>query len=113
MAEITDVQVVRWANERTRTLANKLEAAYYALEAHVADYAAEGIAAKVVAAGATDIIADGSAVDGRQRITGTSLVNLAAGLTQLKTAWDTTAVPGVGSSVKAILDRIQVDGSPR
>ena len=113
MADITDVQVVRFANERTRVLADKLEALYFELSAYRSDYAGQGISAKITAAGASGTIADGSDVDGRQRITGVSIQNLAAGLTQLQTAWDTTLVAGVGATLKSMLDTVQVNGTPR
>jgi uncharacterized membrane protein YjgN (DUF898 family) len=113
MAEITDPQVVLFANDRTRSAADKMEILYSILLAWQADYVAQGIAAKIVTAGASNIIADGSEIDGRQRITGNSIINLHAALTQLLTAWDTTLVTGVGATVKAVTDGIQVNGTPR
>jgi hypothetical protein len=112
MPDITDPQVVKWANERARTISDKLTATYYALSAYVADYVSGGIAAKIVAAGASGTIADGATTDGRSLITGTSIVNLKAAVDQMKTAFE-TAVTGVGSPVTTIAGGIQVNGSPR
>jgi hypothetical protein len=112
MADIADVQVVHWANERSRTLADKLAAAYAALVAYQADYAAQAIAAKITAAGTTGQVIDGAAQDGRPRITGTTLVNFKAVVDQLKAAFDAT-VSGVGTPATTTINQIQVSGSPR
>lgn len=112
MPNITDVQVVKWANERARTLADQMTALYAHLVAYQADYAAQGIAAKIVAAGASNPVGDGAETDGRPVITGTMLTNFKAAVDQLKTAYD-AAVTGVGSSVAVIQNGIQVNGSPR
>lgn len=112
MADSTDVQLVAWDNERARPLADQLTAARYAITAYKADYAADGINAKAITAGANNI-ADGYATDGRAPITGNSITNMKAALDQLDTALNTTLVSGVGLTVAAILDAIQVNGSPR
>jgi hypothetical protein len=112
MADIRDVQVVKWANERSRTIADKGAALYAALVAYQNEYAAQGIAAKIVSAGASGTVADGSDVDGRPRITGTTLVNFKAVVDQMKTAFDAT-VAGVGSPATTTINQIQVNGSPR
>ena len=112
MSDSTDPQLILWDNARARTLADLLTAANAKLMAYEADYAAQGIAARATTAGASNI-GDGYAVDGRQPITGTSLANLRAALTQLDTAFNTTLVPGVGATVAAILAGIQVNGSSR
>lgn len=112
MADITNAQVVKFANERTRQIADKVTALSYALRAYQADYAAGGISALITAAGASNLIDDGSAADGRTRITGTSLVNFIAGINALVVQFDAT-VAGVGTSITAISNGIQVNGSPR
>jgi hypothetical protein len=66
----------------------------------------------VTAAGATNNIGDGYETNGLAPITGTSLQNLIAGVNQLVTAWNTTLVTGVGTSVQAIVQTIQPSGSP-
>jgi hypothetical protein len=112
MADITNAQAVRWSNERVRPLADKLVAAYYALASYQTDYAAQGIAATVAAAANGDTMLDGSAQDGRTPVTKVSMLNFNAALAQIKTAIDTTAVPGVGGTALATMT-MQVNGSPR
>jgi hypothetical protein len=110
---IVNPQVVRFSNEKVRTIADRFVSAYYALLDTQATYTANGIAALINAEGASGTIEDGSAVDGRSRITGIAVINNNAALTQLKTALDTTLIPGVGTSVMALLNTIQVNGSPK
>lgn len=113
MAEIENPQIVAFANERARTISDAIEQFSAKVDSFLADYAAQGMAAAITAAGASELIDDGSATDGRQRITGTKIVNLKAGLLQLQTAMTVTAVSGVGATPKAIADGIQVNGSLR
>jgi hypothetical protein len=113
MADITDPQVVSFANQRARTIADKIVALQYALTAYQADYAAQGISAKITAAGTTGNVADGAANDGRSIITGTQVINQKAAVDALITAIGTTLVSGVGASALAINNGIQVNGSPR
>ena len=113
MADITDPQIVAWDNQRTRTLADKLTAFIAAAQAYQADYAAYGIAAKILAAGGTNNIADGYATDGRQAITGNQVINFKAAIDQLVTNATTVAVTGVGATPAAVAQAIQVNGTPR
>jgi hypothetical protein len=113
MADITDPQVVKWANERSRVIADGIERLRYAVQAYQADYVAQGIGAKIIAAGVGSVVADGSAIDGRSIITGTSLVNLNAAISKLVTNLTVDLVAGVGVSVAGIADGIQVNGTPR
>jgi hypothetical protein len=113
MPDITDPQVVVWANERARTIADALVAFEAKLGGWQSDYAAQSIASQISAAGASELVADGSDVDGRPRITGNQIINLHAAIAQVRTAISTTLVSGVGSPPKTIADAIQVNGSPR
>jgi hypothetical protein len=113
MADITDPQVILFTNQRARTIADKIVALQYALTAYQADYAAQVIANKIVAAGTTGNIADGATADGRPIITGTSILNQKAAVDALVTAIGATLVSGVGSSALTINNAIQVNGSPR
>jgi hypothetical protein len=79
------------------------------LVAYQNDYAAQGIAAKIVAAGASDTLSDGAQSDGRSLCTGTNLQNLMAAINQLKTSFDTN-VTGVGLPVTTIVNTIKVNG---
>jgi hypothetical protein len=112
MADIIDPQVIKWANDRARSAANQMTNLYAVLVAYQADYAAQGIAAKIVAAGTANNIADGATADGRSIIIGTSLANLKAAIDQLVTSFNTN-VAGVGSPITTIQNAIQVSGSPR
>ena len=112
MEDITDVQIVNWANSRTRPLADRISGLYAALVAYQTDYAAQGVNAKASGAVAGSNIADGYATDGRAPITPTSLINLSAALTQIKTALDAD-VAGVGASAISVINGIQVNGTPR
>jgi hypothetical protein len=113
MADISNPQVVTWANERARTIADQMTALLDRLLAYQADYTAQGIAALIIAAGSANNIGDSAVSDGRQIITGNSVLNLKAAIDQLVTAWNVTAVPGVGATVSAVQNGIQVKGSSR
>ena len=113
MADITTPQVVTFANNRTRVLADKIASLYYALTAYQNDYASQGIAALITAGGTSNFIGDGSDVDGRQRITGTQMANFKAGVDAMVTALGTTNITGVGTPMSTIVNGIQVNGSPR
>ena len=115
MADITNPQIVVFSNERARVMADHLVRFSAEVDAWLTDYAAQGIAAAITgdANGASANIGDGSATDGRQRVTGTEIVNLRAGLLQVQTALTSTLVSGVGTTAKSIADGIQVNGSVR
>jgi hypothetical protein len=112
MANIVDPLVVNWANTRARVLADKIMALSYALTAYQADYASAGMATAVITDGATNLIQDGSAVDGRTPVVGTDLQNLIAGVNQIVTQFATNIV-GVGSPITTIAGKWQVNGTPR
>jgi hypothetical protein len=114
MAEITNAQVVKFANERARTMADEIVYLDRLIAAWLADWTAQGMSAAITAdaAGTTSNITDGSETDGRQRVTGTELVNLRAALLQLQASL-AAVVSGVGASPRSIADGIQVNGSTR
>lgn len=112
MPDITDPQVVKWSNERTRTMADLITRLSYAVSAWQADYAAQIISAQITAAGPSEYVADGADVDGRSRIKGVDIQNFHAGVGALRTALDAVVV-GVGVSVVTMANGIQVNGSPR
>jgi hypothetical protein len=113
VADISDVHVVKWANERSRVIADQMTSLLTKLKAYQADYAAQGIAALITAAGGANLVGDGSDLDGRPRISGNQIVNLKAAVDQLITAWTVTQVAGVGATVEAVENQIQVNGSAR
>jgi len=110
MANSTNAILNNWADSRSRTIADLLTKVRYAVDAYLVDYAAQGIAAAITADGAANNMGQ---QDTRAPITGTQIVNQKAGILQLQTALETTLVPGVGATVAAINDAIQVNGSPR
>lgn len=105
-----NLQLNKWADERSRTLCDELEKMLLVIDSYLTDYAAQGIAALITADGTANLM---GAQDGRIPITGTQIVNLKAGLLQLQVASETTLVAGVGTTVKAIVDSMQVNGSAR
>ena len=111
--EISNPQIVTFANDRARTIADQILRFSAIVDAFISDYAAQGIASAITAAGASQMIADGSEIDGRQRVTGTKIINLRAALGQLQAALTTTLVTGVGATAKSVADGIQVNGSVR
>jgi hypothetical protein len=112
VADITDAQIVAWSNTRSRVLANKMADLYAVAVAYQNDWAAQGLAARITAAGAANNIGDNYQLDGKPIITGTALVNFKAAIDQVKANFD-TLVSGVGSPVTTIVNGIQTDGSPR
>ncbi len=81
MTEITDPQVIRFANETVRPLCDALYKAYYKSKSAIEDYYNGGdIGTKIDTAGAGNLIADGSDSDGRTRITGGDIYNIITAL---------------------------------
>jgi hypothetical protein len=113
MADAATPQLVNWANSRVRTLADKIKDVELSIASYQADYTAQGLAAVITAAGPTNNIADGYTTDGRQPITGNSILSFNACLAQIQTALTTTVVPGVGNPPSPIVSAIQVNGSKR
>ena len=113
MADTTDPQLAKFSNERVRVMADKLTAFLAYAQSFQADYSAYGISALIVAAGNANTIGDGSATDGRQRITGLPVQNFKAAIDQMVTAGTVTAVTGVGATPGAISQAIQVNGSTK
>lgn len=85
MAEITNPQVVNFANEYGRGVCNALSA-LNALSAIVRDtYLARDLPTPIEAGGAGNLITDGSQTDGRTRVTGGDIYNLITLLNDLNT----------------------------
>ena len=82
MPEITNAQVVAFANEKARPIADRLYQAYYKSKSVLLDYNAGDIGTKIDAEGSGNLIADGSTSDGRTRITGGDIYNLITALQQ-------------------------------
>jgi hypothetical protein len=82
MPEINNPQVVLFANERVRTIADSLYSAYFRSKSILEDYASGQIGSLIDSAGASELVADGSDSDGRTRITGGDIYNIITALEQ-------------------------------
>lgn len=71
MADITAPLTVRFSNEKARVFADSLVTTYETARAFSANWEALGIAA--VCPNTADLVADGSEIDGRGRVTGAKL----------------------------------------
>lgn len=74
--EITDAQVIKFANERVRVFADLMAKSRAMAVSIVEDYNAQNIGSKINNAGAGLLISDGSEKDGRPRITGGQIYNM-------------------------------------
>jgi hypothetical protein len=110
MPASSNAQLNAWADNRARVIADAITQFRYKLDAYLTDYTAEGIAALISADGASNYL---GGQDSRVPITGLQILNQKAALLQVQVAMGTTLVSGVGATVNAINDAIQVNGSPR
>jgi hypothetical protein len=67
MPDVTDPEIIRFANEGLRPAMDRLAAAYLQAKALLSSYDASGLVSKIPPT--ADYLADGSDVDGRPRIT--------------------------------------------
>jgi hypothetical protein len=112
MPPIDNPKVVKWSNERARTMADALTALTYRAEAFAADYAAQGIDDCLAGNSSDDLVVDGSEQDGRPAVTRAAIVNSKAAVDAVVTLMD-TVVGATGLTVFQIVNAIQVNGSPR
>lgn len=85
MAEITNAQVVDLANTYLRQIADDLQSLVLNAPLVVATYTQRDAGTTITAAGASNLVADGSASDGRTRVTGGDIFNLITLLNDLVT----------------------------
>lgn len=71
---ITNPQAVSFSNEQIRPLADLMAQVYYASESIVNNWNATGMSSLIT--NTSDVIVDGSAVDGRNQITGINATNI-------------------------------------
>lgn len=77
MAEINNVQLTKFCNERLRTLGDMFAAlAFTKVPAAIAQYNSEDLGTIINNLGSSNLITDGSEVDGRPRCTGGDVFNL-------------------------------------
>lgn len=81
MPEITDPQVVAFANEKIRRGGNLGYSFYQYAKQTIQLYNAGNIGSKIDAAGDSNLITDGSQTDGRTRLTGGDIYNFITLLT--------------------------------
>lgn len=74
--EISNPQVVGFANNRVRPTSDAIYSLYWALKSAHGEYFAQNIGTLINDAGASELIADGSETDGRPRITGGTIYNV-------------------------------------
>lgn len=114
MAEITNPQIVTFSNEAGRVVSDKLAAVLVACQTFQTGWAAKGLAAAINSdpAGPASLISDGSATDGRTRVSGNDLLNLSASINAIVTALNVTVVVGVGTPPSTQFNKFQVHGLP-
>jgi hypothetical protein len=69
-------QVVAFANDRVRPLADSIYRLHAEMKSFETEYFGKGIGGAIDAAGAAELIGDGSAIDGRTPITGGDIYTL-------------------------------------
>ncbi len=105
MADITDPEAVRFANEKARTLADAMTKAYYAAKGFVNEWAATEMDAKIPFT--ADVFVDGSATDGRTPITGANVRGLKGHVEDMIADLEANTNQKLN-----ILLKIEVNGSP-
>ena len=83
---IADVEAVRFANEELRPAADQLAQLYYLAKSVRDQWFARGMAARFP--NTSDVVEDGSANDGRPRITGADVNNLITRLDEIVTSFE-------------------------
>jgi hypothetical protein len=84
MAEIENPQLTAFCNSSLRVIADKLAAVDLVLAGIKEEYEAKLLGTIINDAGSTNLIADGSATDGRTRVSGGDVFNLITLLTDLQ-----------------------------
>jgi hypothetical protein len=92
VADTTDPQLASFDNLQVRPMADLILRAYWQAKQFNTNYINGGIGALITAAGGTNNIGDGSATDGRTRITGNDILNLVTAATDFIAYIEGTAV---------------------
>lgn len=100
MPDITTPQIVRFANEKARVLADEADSFYGTCKRFQQEWAA-AVAAGVTFPSTADLIADGSDIDGRKRITANQLQGLKS-LADAMVGWFETGTPTRIAQIQAI-----------
>lgn len=88
MAEIDNPQVTSFCNQSLRVLADRLATLESALPGIQSEYNAKLVGTIIDGAGSENLIADGSATDGRTRVAGGDVYNLITMIQSLQTFFD-------------------------
>jgi hypothetical protein len=111
---IASPQIILWANQRARTIADEFELFYAKVASHVNDFQVQDIIDQIIAAGASQTVDDGSNSDGRSIITGQNLIDLYVALSTVLTTMNTANTGVYGNPTnKTVVDRVQVMGTIR
>jgi hypothetical protein len=105
--DITNPQIVKFANEKARVLADAADSFYSTCKRFQQEWAA-AVAAGVTFPATADLLADGSDVDGRKRVTANQLQGLKS-LADAMVTWFETGAPTRIAQIQAI----SVNGTPR
>lgn len=98
MPDITDPAAVRFSNEKVRVAADKFAQAYYfAIEA-INEWNATGMSSKIT--NTADPIIDGSAIDGRNPITGSDATNVITRLMENITDYEAASNAKLNTVIK-------------
>ena len=111
MADITNVQAVKWANERLRPMADMLTRAFWTIEKYKQDYEAQNMNTVLSASADADIFLDGSAIDGRTPITKKDMADLQLVIDGLVTAFGALTIPPENVTALAVVSKISVNGA--
>lgn len=103
MPELTNAQLVAFSNEVLRPIADAIARIDAIAPGIRAEYDAKGLGTIIEAGGPTEMIADGSAADGRTRVTGGDVYNIITLVDGLRTWVD-------ASGRRAVLAKWQVNG---
>jgi len=93
MADITDAQAIRFANEQVRPLAEKMRALKAEIDAALVDW--NGGINTTVGSSGDDTLADGREAEGISRLTAADISNLVTQLTAYQTQLDQAGVADV------------------
>lgn len=95
MPDITNPQVVDYANNYLRPISDTIARLYSIIPGYLDVYNERNLGTIINDAGAGEFIADGSEIDGRTRVTGGDVFNMVTLLTELHAFWDANSRPDV------------------
>lgn len=103
MAELSNAQLVAFSNEVMRPVADALATLDRKLAGLALEYTAKNLGTVIEAGGAGNLIADGSAIDGRTRVAGGDIYNLVTLAANIATVFN-------GGGVRDVVAKWQTNG---